>query len=126
VWLRIARSPCFGDLHDFQRRWLALFRAVGARDAERMAEHASRLLEGGRPLASEAREYLLMAAMSGHIALRQPERALRLWRAHSEKVRRAAGSPAFRLLRCHAQPGEPAACAADFRGYDERFASSVR
>src|SRR5205085_8853405 len=111
-WYRIARSPCFGDLHDFQARWIALFRAVGARDAARMAELGERLLSGERPLNSEAREYLLMSAMAGNIAQRNPGAALALWRAHEGRIRpSSAASPAFRLLRCHAGAG----CAADFR-----------
>jgi hypothetical protein len=120
VWLRIARSPCFGGLHDFQKRWLALFRAVGARDTERMAQLASGLLDSERSVGTEAREYLLTAAMLGHIASRTPEGALALWRAHHEKIRRSADSPVFRLLRCHAQPAGPASCAADFSAFRER------
>jgi spermidine synthase len=117
VWLRIARSPCFGDLRDFQRRWLALFRAVGARDAARMAELGSQLLESDLSMGSDAREYLLMAAMAGYIAERRPAQALELWRSHSGKIPRAAATPAFRLLRCHA---DPRSCADAFRDYAER------
>ena len=117
VWLRIGRSACFGDLHDFQRRWLSLFRAVAARDAVRMAELASRLLDSGRDLGPEAREYLLLAGMTGYLAQRRAEPALALWRAQSGQLRRSAASPVFRLLRCHAQPD---GCAADFRAFNER------
>jgi len=117
VWLRIARSPCFGDLHDFQRRWLALFRAVGARDAPRMADFGSQLLGSELSMGSDAREYLLMAAMAGYIADRRPAQALELWRSHAEKIPRAAAAPAFRLLRCHADPGS---CVGAFRDYAER------
>jgi spermidine synthase len=117
VWLRIERSPCFGDLRDFQRRWLALFRAVGARDAARMAEFGSQLLGSDLSMGSDAREYLLMAAMAGYIADRHPAQALELWRAHSGKIPRAVAMPVFRLLRCHA---EPSSCADAFRGYATR------
>src|SRR5258706_2991219 len=117
VWLRIERSPCFGDLRDFQRRWLALFRAVGGRDAARMAEFGSQLLGSDLSMGSDAREYLLMAAMAGYIADRRPAQALELWRAHSGKIPRAAATPAFRLLRCHA---EPRSCADAFRDYAAR------
>jgi spermidine synthase len=44
VWGRIASSPCHAGLHEFQRRWIALFQAVGARNGRRMAETASLLL----------------------------------------------------------------------------------
>jgi hypothetical protein len=120
IWLRIARSPCFGDLLELQRNWIALFRAVGARDAARMAEIGTRLLSSERPFGNEAREYLVMAAMTGHLAAREPERALELWRAQEKRLTRSASTPAFRLLRCHAQRGDAAACAAAFRDYAER------
>jgi spermidine synthase len=117
IWLSIARSPCFGDLRDFQRRWLALFRAVGARDAARMAEFGAQLLGSDLFMGSDAREYLLMAAMTGYIADRRPALALELWRTHAEKIPRANATPAFRLLRCHADPGS---CVDAFRDYAER------
>jgi hypothetical protein len=119
VWLRIGASPCFGGLHAFQQRWLALFRAVAARDANRMAELGEALLKSDRDLATETREYALMAALAGHIASRRPQQALELWRAHAERIGRPA-SPPFRLLRCHAEPGDAAACARAFRDYAER------
>ena len=33
VWTRIMGSACYAGLADFQRRWLAVFQAVGARNA---------------------------------------------------------------------------------------------
>jgi spermidine synthase len=115
-WYRMARSPCFGDLTDFQQRWLSLFRAVAARDGARMAELAARLLDTGRPLTGEAREYLLMSAMLGYLSDGHPKRALELWQMQREKLRASAqASPAFRLLRCHA---ETANCAGDFEAYN--------
>jgi spermidine synthase len=116
VWTRIATSSCYGSLQDFQRNWIALFRAVAARDAARMAEIGARLLEKQTELGAEAREYLLLAAMAGHIANRNHAAALELWRAQQKQIR-APWSPAFRLLRCHAQG---AGCEADFRAYAER------
>jgi hypothetical protein len=80
-----------------------------------MATIAEGLLGKEVALATEAREYLLVAAMSGRLAAREPDQALRLWREHSARVR--ASSPAFRLLRCHA---ERAGCAADFADYAVR------
>ena len=120
IWLRIAHSPCFSDLHEFQKSWLALFRAVGARDLPRMAELGSRLLSGERPYGSEAREYLLMAAMVGYIATGDAAQALKLWRENVKALPRAAATPAFRLLRCHAQRFDLPACAAELQAYAER------
>jgi len=115
VWRRIQASPCHGGLEDFQRRWLALFQAVGARNAPRMAELASSLLGTDQRLLTDAADYLLLAAMTGYIANGEKTKALELWGPHSSSVR--AQRPAFRLLRCHA---DPAGCAAAFRAYAER------
>ena len=115
VWAAIAASRCYGGLHEVQRRWLELFRAVGARDARRMAELGASLIAGAEPLAADAREYLLLAALAGHIASGDKPGALALWERYGRGTR--AGRPAFRLLRCHAQGAD---CAEAFRAYAER------
>jgi hypothetical protein len=115
VWARIQASPCYPSLNGLQREWLMLLRAVAMRDAGRMASIAESLLTSQAGLAIEAREYLLMAAMTGRLASREPEQALRLWQESSARVR--ASAPAFRLLRCHA---EQARCAAEFAAYAVR------
>jgi len=115
VWTRIMGSACYGALDEFQSRWLALFQAVGARNAARMAELAVPLMATERPLVADAREYLLLAAMSGYVAGGEKAKALELWKTYGEGSR--AARPAFRLLRCHA---ERSSCAAAFRDYAER------
>ena len=116
VWAQVMVTRCYASLKDFQRRWIALFRAVAARDAARMAELGPMLLATQPELSAETREYLLMAAMAGHIANRNPRAALALWREYSPQIRHAS-SPAFRLLRCHASAE---GCEEDFRAYAER------
>jgi hypothetical protein len=116
VWREIARARCFADLHEFQRRWIGLFGAVAARDAERMAAHAARLLDTTPELGAEAREYLVLAALSGQVASGASEAALELWNRQKVELR-APAAPALRLLRCHA---DRASCAAEFRAYAER------
>ena len=115
VWGRIVGSPCYPDLQDYQRRWLALFQAVGARNAGRMAEIAASLLGEQQTLVSDAREYLLLSALTGYVASGAKPKALELWGSYSPSVR--VTRPAFRLLRCHA---DPAGCGKAFRAYAER------
>jgi hypothetical protein len=103
------------SLHEFQRRWIALFQAVGARDARAMAALAAALLENATHLGANAREYLLMAGMSGALASGRPDQAMALWHAQAPLLRDAVAQPVFRLLRCQAQRGEP--CVAAFRPY---------
>jgi spermidine synthase len=115
VWARIMGSPCYAGLEDFQRRWLALFQAVGARNARRMAELATPLVGSQQPMVADAREYVLLAALAGYVASGDKAKALELWNAYGSGSR--ASRPTFRLLRCHA---EPATCAGAFRAYAER------
>ena len=116
VWREVMARKCFAELQEFQRRWIALFGAVAARDAARMAEHAPQLLTTQSELGAEAREYLVLAAMSGQVASGKGGAALELWRAQKLRLR-DPGAPAFRLLRCHAGA---AGCEAEFRAYAER------
>jgi len=95
--------------------WLALFQAVGARNAGRMAEIAASLLGEQQTLVSDAREYLLLSALTGYVASGAKPKALELWGSYSPSVR--VTRPAFRLLRCHA---DPAGCGKAFRAYAER------
>jgi hypothetical protein len=116
VWRAVVGKPCFSKLAQFQQRWIELFAAVAARDAARMARYARELLDTTPELGTDAREYLVLAALSGSVAAGDRSGALELWRAQKIKLR-APAAPAFRLLRCHA---EPATCAAEFRIYAER------
>jgi len=115
VWTRIMGSACYAELTEFQRRWLALFQAVGARNARRMAELAEPLVGSDRPLLADAREYLLLAALGGSVASGDKAKAVELWKKYGQGTR--AARPAFRLLRCHA---DPATCAEAFAAYAER------
>jgi predicted membrane-bound spermidine synthase len=116
VWPGFMVSRCYRSLTGLQRRWLALFRAVAARDAPGMAALGEELLGTQPELSNEAREYLLLAALGGHIAAGEPGRAVALWDAQKERLRNA-DAPAFRLLRCHAGREN---CAKEFRSYAER------
>ncbi len=116
VWSRFMAAPCYGTLRDFQRNWIALFAALAARDGKGAAVLAGGLLQTQPDLSRDAREYLLMAAMAGHIAAGNPQHAKELWKKHEDQIR-GAGKPVFRLLRCHAERGDDAACAAAFAAY---------
>jgi hypothetical protein len=115
IWARVQASACYPTLNGSQREWIELARAVAARDASAMARLAESRLDAEPTLATEAREYLLMAAMTGRLAAGEPERVLALWEAQAAHVR--AGTPGFRLLRCKARLE---GCAAAFAAYAER------
>ena len=117
-WSRIGAAGCLRTLHAFQRQWIALFRAVGARDAGRMADHATALLTATPELHADGREYLFLAAMTGAVAGGRHAQARELWDAQVRLLSRQAGQPAFRLLRCHAEPGA-GQCARALRDFGE-------
>jgi spermidine synthase len=115
LWLRLG-AGCAGGLLEFQRDWLALFRSVGQRDTAGMASLGAKLLETQTGIFSEAREFLLSAAMTGAIAGGNRAAALALWRSQQEALGARAAQPLFRLLRCHAGSG----CSADFASRERR------
>ena len=73
-------------------------------------ELGTKLISTQTDLGSDAREYLLLAAMTGHVVARQPNAAALLWANYLDKIPHAAAKPAFRLLRCHATPGDIQSC----------------
>jgi spermidine synthase len=115
VWPAFMVSRCYRGLSGLQRRWLTLFRATTARDAAGMAAIAEELLQTQREMLPEARDYLVLTALTGHVAAGQPARAVTLWNAEKKQIRNA-GAPPFRLLRCLAEREN---CAAEFSAYRE-------
>lgn len=97
VWRSITSSRCAGRLPEPQRTWVALFAAVGERDALNVVRLAETLLKegGGR------KEYLLSAAITGRLALNQREPALRLWQEHAERLVSLPHDMLPELLRGH-------------------------
>lgn len=112
VWQRIAKAPCFAGLHDFQKQWIAVFRAVGERNAVRMAELGGVLLANQSQINNESREYLWLAALTGYIAAGASGEAKKVWDWYHDRLPEAARKPAFRLLRCRAAPAD---CGAAFQ-----------
>ena len=113
-WCRqnaLARASVRGsDTTTPDEKWRHYHAHERARDAPRMAELGSKLLSTQSELGSDAREYLLLAAMTGHVVNKQPREAALLWANYLDKIPRAAAKPAFRLLRCHATPGDTQSC----------------
>ncbi len=124
VWSRISEAPCYAGLAKYQQQWIELFRAVGSRDARRMAELGGEVLASPSEINAESREYLWMAGLAGYLATGDKAGAKRLWELHAQRLAKSAPKAVFRLLRCHAESGEPAgraaACAAEFRKYARR------
>ena len=98
VWSRFERAPCARRLAAEDRLWLALFRAVGARDAQAMARHADEILAAGQALSASHRQYLLAASLAGNILTGQLDRAQGQWDRHSPEATRSGLPLDLRLL----------------------------
>ena len=122
VWKRVMDAPCYAGLETYQRQWIELFRAVGARDPVPMAALAGQLLAGTSEINAESREYLWMAGLTGYLAAGDKAGALRLWDLHSPRLTKSVPKAVFRLLRCHAQGGDAAVRAAGCAALFERVA----
>jgi hypothetical protein len=101
IWSRFEGAPCFKRLEQDDRAWVALFRAVGRRDAAAMAKHADGLLAQGRELSATHKQFLLRASLAGNIATGQLDRAQGAWDKHSPDAARAGIDLDLRLLRAY-------------------------
>jgi predicted membrane-bound spermidine synthase len=101
LWAQIGDSPCGKLLAEPERKWLALYRALGARRADEAARVAADLLHTDHPATAARTDYLLGVAVAGSLAGGDVQRAQALWREFS---RRAAGEWQGQLpdfLRAH-------------------------
>jgi hypothetical protein len=101
IWSRFESAPCFKRLQQEDRAWVALFRAVGRRDAAAMAAHADGLLAQGRELTSAHMQFLLRASLAGNIVTGQLDRAQGAWDKHSPEAARTGIDLDLRLLRAY-------------------------
>jgi predicted membrane-bound spermidine synthase len=69
-----------------QAGWLDLFAAVDARDARQMARDAQALLDDSDYGSESHADYLLAAAIVGHLARDERTQAQQLWRRYSSRV----------------------------------------
>ncbi|HEY5292095.1 MAG TPA: hypothetical protein VIJ43_07260, partial [Burkholderiales bacterium] len=86
LWRRFESAGCYGTLPQLYKLWIALFKAVGARDAANMASLAERLFATPSDLPAESRRYLLTAAMTGYLAQNKPEEALQAWERYAPRI----------------------------------------
>ena len=98
---RIGAASCGAAPGPAQKAWIALFRAVAARDPAKMAELAEQLLGQASDLPSNNRQYLLTAGMTGYLALGKRDKAAQLWNRYPRDVDGTTDLD-LRLLYAHA------------------------
>jgi hypothetical protein len=94
------RSPRF-------RAWLALYRAVAARNTAQMASAATKALDTPELAQPRKASYALAAAMLGLLAEGQPREAIAVWEKHAPPADAAEKQPDLRLLLSMALQGTP-------------------
>ncbi len=104
LWPLLVPPGCAARLNAGELRWLALLRAVAARDAEAMALRSKELLAGTPTWDAGRLDYVLAAGMLGHLARGERAQALALWQGYATQV---AGerqpNVLYRLLVAHSQ-----------------------
>ena len=107
IWKRFETASCYGSLPQQYKLWIALFKAVGARDAANMAVLATQLFTQPGDLAPESRRYLLTAAMTGYLAQNKPREAVHAWERYAPSISREDRSQLMlRLLYAKASGGK--------------------
>ncbi len=77
IWQHIESKPCFEQLSEKVKNWVNIYKAVGARNFEKMQHFAVSLLpKTGEIAASKENHYLLTVAMLAYDQLDQPRKAM--------------------------------------------------
>ena len=107
IWKRFESTGCYGALPQQYKSWIALFKAVGARDGVQMAGLAEQLFDLPSALHAESRRYLLTAVMTGYLAQNKPEKALQAWDRFAPRISSEERSQlVLRLLYAKASGGK--------------------
>jgi predicted membrane-bound spermidine synthase len=107
IWQRFESAGCYGSLPQQYKLWIALFKAVGARDGAGMASLAEQLFTIPSDLPSESRRYLLTAAMTGYLAQNKPGAAVQAWDHYAPTISRDERAQlVLRLLYAKASGGK--------------------
>ena len=101
LWNRIGSPSCRISLSEAQNLWIELYRAVAGRDGATMALLAQKLLLLPSDLPTGNRQYLVAAAMTGHLARGERDRAAAVWNANPKEVD-GTTDLTLRLLYAHA------------------------
>jgi len=82
VWKKLESGPCARFLSPAEKNWIALFKAMGRRDAVAMVNGARVLLENVQRIDPEPSGFLVASGMVGYLMHGNREGSLRLWNAY--------------------------------------------
>ena len=98
VWRKLMDAPCFSRIPEIDRQWLALYAAVGERNAAEMARLGELLLRDNN---ASRRDYALSASIIGQLVLGHQDRAAALWREFAVRMVSDQHNMLPELLRGH-------------------------
>jgi len=99
IWEKLESGQCAKTLSITEKKWVALFKAVGKRDARTMASIARDILESEQQVSSAATQYLVACGMSGSLMQGDREGSLKLWSTYQSRLFGAGRPPLlFQLL----------------------------
>jgi hypothetical protein len=86
VWNKLESSPCAHLLSPAEKNGMALFKAVGRRDAGAMVSGAKVILESKQQIDPEALRFLVASGMVGSLMQGDRDGSLRLWSAYRPRI----------------------------------------
>ncbi|MHB8844273.1 MAG: spermine/spermidine synthase domain-containing protein [Nitrospirota bacterium] len=86
VWTKLEAGPCAASFAPDEKKRIALYKAVGRRDADTMAGIADELLAGSGAMPPEARSFTVASGMTGHLLRGERDEAFQLWSDNSERL----------------------------------------
>jgi hypothetical protein len=99
MWKKLEEGACVRSFTPRDQQWITLFKAVGQRDAEAMANTAKALLEKEQDLPKGPMSYLVASGMVGNLVQGKREASLSLWQKYQSKIRGTGQQSLFlRLL----------------------------
>ena len=105
-WGFLESRPCWQSISPDERRWYALFKAVGLRDGRAMSDHAQALLLSPAGRSGVPGRYVTAAAMLGELASGDRKRAREIWTRVAAPL--LGGSPPELLFQVLAAESDPA------------------
>jgi spermidine synthase len=79
IWEKVGSGPCAITLSATEKNWVALFKALGDRDAPAMVSIAKTILDNEMQLPRAAEKYLVAAGMTGSLMQGDKQEAYNLW-----------------------------------------------
>jgi len=87
IWVKIESSPCFKSLPPHALETFRLVKAVSNRDGRAMVDIATRILKANKKISDiPYPDYILGAALLGHLATGNPDAAVALWKQYAPTI----------------------------------------